>query len=246
MMSKDKYIGKIYTSNNFGDVEILSLHEKRVTEGGSKLYYTVKFIDTGNIGVFERGNILRGRIRDVRRERFTPRVSGVGFVGDLDGGTKDKNIRPIYNRWVNMLSRVYNTRNSHYEFYGGSGVTVDERWHNFSNFYRDVQSLEGFDLYKITNEGLELDKDMKQLDSEVKVYSKDTCIWVSREENSKFKMNKQFKFKAIDPEGKEYESYSIRGFSREHNLPHRTVTRVLSQGKVTAPSLDGWKFYKMQ
>lgn len=241
-MSKDKYIGLKFPSNKFGEVEILSL----VGVKGKHKRYLVRFLDTGTEYIFYLRNIKTGKIRDEKRDRFIARVSGVGYIGDLDGSTGDKNIRPFHIRWVAMLHRVYNKDHTHYNAYGGKGVTVDERWHNFANFYEDVQKLDGFDMNKFLNKEIELDKDMKQLDSEVKVYSKDACIWVSREENSKFKMNKQFKFKAIDPEEKEYESYSIRGFSREHNLPHRTVTRVLSQGKVTAPSLDGWKFYKMQ
>ncbi|QEM43100.1 HNH endonuclease [Bacillus phage Chotacabras] len=240
-MESDKYIGEVYKSNNFGDVEIVRLDNIKC----KKKYYEVIFMDTSNKGVFELGNIKRGQIRDVKFERFIPRVSGVGYIGNLDGSTSDKHIRPLYNRWVSMLNRVYNKKSSHYNAYGGKGVTVDKRWHNFSKFYKDVQELEGFDLDKFFNKEIELDKDMKQLDKEIKVYSKDTCIWISREENSKFKMNKQFKFKAISPEGDEYESYSIRGFGREHDIANSVISRVLRQGKVTAPSLKGWEFYKL-
>lgn len=240
-MKIDKYIGKVYKSNNFGDVKVVRLSHKKAKHK----YYEIEFINTGNIGIYYLGDIKRGKVRDVELDRFIPRVSGVGYVGNLNGSTSDKQIRPLYNRWLAMLSRVYNKAHSHYNAYGGKGVTVDERWHDFSKFYQDVQELEGFNLEKFNNKEIELDKDMKQLDENVKVYSKDTCMWVSREENSRFKMNTQFKFKAVSPEGNEYESYSISGFCREHSLSKDVVARVLRQGKVTAPSLKGWNFYKI-
>lgn len=44
----------------------------------------------------------------------------------------------IYSRWRGMLTRCYNTRNKAYPKYGGRGIKVCERWHDFNNFYEDV------------------------------------------------------------------------------------------------------------
>jgi hypothetical protein len=43
-----------------------------------------------------------------------------------------------YHMWNNMHSRCYNTSREDYRHYGGKGITVCERWHDFDNFYADV------------------------------------------------------------------------------------------------------------
>lgn len=45
---------------------------------------------------------------------------------------------PIYNRWRSMLRRCYEPTNKAYKYYGGRGITVCERWHEFKNFYADM------------------------------------------------------------------------------------------------------------
>jgi hypothetical protein len=43
-----------------------------------------------------------------------------------------------YNSWQAMLSRCYNSEKDGYENYGGRGILVCDRWHNFSNFLEDM------------------------------------------------------------------------------------------------------------
>jgi hypothetical protein len=45
---------------------------------------------------------------------------------------------PTYRSWVSMRSRCYNPKDSKYVVYGGSGITVCERWHSFENFLEDM------------------------------------------------------------------------------------------------------------
>lgn len=40
----------------------------------------------------------------------------------------------LYRIWESMLARCENQHNSHYENYGGRGITVCEEWHDFVNF----------------------------------------------------------------------------------------------------------------
>lgn len=75
----------------------------------------------------------------------------------------------LYNSWRGMKERCTKLNNSHFEIYGGRGITFDPRWALFSNFLADMQ-----DSY---TEGLELDR--------VDVngnYSKDNCRWSSQGE----------------------------------------------------------------
>jgi len=43
-----------------------------------------------------------------------------------------------YNSWRGMVNRCYREITTGYEWYGGLGVTVCERWHTFENFLADM------------------------------------------------------------------------------------------------------------
>ena len=58
----------------------------------------------------------------------------------------------IHNAWYNMMHRCYNASNKHYYNYGGRGIYVCERWHDFNNFYEDLGDVpEGLTLDRINN-----------------------------------------------------------------------------------------------
>jgi len=54
--------------------------------------------------------------------------------GHACGGT----ISAEYRSWRKMRERCLNPRNSNYEYYGGRGISVCERWNNFSCFLADM------------------------------------------------------------------------------------------------------------
>ncbi len=45
---------------------------------------------------------------------------------------------PTYRTWYNMKTRCDNPKASKFAQYGGRGVKICERWHDFSNFLADV------------------------------------------------------------------------------------------------------------
>lgn len=45
---------------------------------------------------------------------------------------------PLYGLWNSMLNRCYNPGNKDYGLYGGRGVRVCDRWHDFKNFLEDM------------------------------------------------------------------------------------------------------------
>ena len=108
------------------------------------------------------------------KDRFRKQIYGIGYLGK----DKVKNVR-IYNLWRRVL-RCYDKKHYYHKY----GVTVCKRWHNFSNFQKDVVKLEGYDqnnLKRNGNKGLELDKDIK---GNGKLYSPETCVWVTKRENA--------------------------------------------------------------
>lgn len=44
----------------------------------------------------------------------------------------------MYKRWSGMIERCRNKNNPKYHNYGGRGIKVCKRWHNFANFLADV------------------------------------------------------------------------------------------------------------
>jgi hypothetical protein len=53
-----------------------------------------------------------------------------------------------------MKTRCLNPRAENFEYYGGRGITVCERWLKFENFYVDVgEPPEGMTLDRINNDG---------------------------------------------------------------------------------------------
>jgi hypothetical protein len=79
------------------------------------------------------------------------RAKGANYKHGL---TRVGKVHPMYSTWRNMHRRCYSTENKDYEYYGGRGITICERWHDFSNFLADVGDRpEGKTLDRIDNNG---------------------------------------------------------------------------------------------
>ena len=62
---------------------------------------------------------------------------------------------PLYSRWSGMMDRCNNPKNQKYANYGGRGIKVCERWHNFNNFLADIGAPPSLKhtLDRINNDG---------------------------------------------------------------------------------------------
>lgn len=236
----DSIVGKIFESTKSGKFEVIGFYDKV----DHHKRFKVKFLQTGTEVIAYRSNITRGLVYD----NFYPRVYGKGYLGNLTQMTSKRtthpDIEPVYDRWYAMLSRVYNEAHTHYNAYGGKGITVSERWLNFTNFYFDVQELPNFNFKGVVSGQLELDKDTKVRGNTV--YSGDTCIWLNKQDNHRHMTSKSREFVAVSPEGKKYEGFSVRSFAEEHGLKRSTLARALSLGVDRTPSLKGWELYYKQ
>ena len=138
--------------------------------------FTIQFDETGTIaGPYTEHECRVCHVEDPYAKRY---VGGVASIGNVDKSMLTFNNR-IYRTWYDMLDRCYNPNNKRYKNYGGSNVTVCERWKCFEFFLQDVSKIPGFDSWLIAGEReYHLDKDLKQLDSPNKIYSLETCLFV--------------------------------------------------------------------
>ena len=162
-------VGKKFLNNKGSEMVIIENY------GGTKL--RVKFTKSGYETDTDMSAINRGEVKD----QYEPSIYNIGCIGDFDGNVK---YMKEYRKWHGMIERCYNPNDSHYNSYGGKGVTVCERWLNFTNFFNDIHHLPGYDHYKFQNGELELDKDLKQFNqTECKVYSPETCVLIPKNVN---------------------------------------------------------------
>lgn len=70
------------------------------------------------------------------------------------GATTAGQRHPMYDAWKGMVTRCTNPNAWNYKYYGGRGVTVCERWRDFSNFLSDMgERPDGMTLDRIDVNG---------------------------------------------------------------------------------------------
>lgn len=186
-MRSEDIIGKTFMSNNYGEVEVIAKckywpeNVVKIKPGIDNERFLVKFKDTGCIIDASYGAIRHGRVRDFMK----PQVAGVGFVGS-DITISDEFIFDFYKPWNDMLNRCYRVEDNDYKYYGALGVRVDPRWFNFTNFMFDAMFLPNFEKRMAFPQIYQLDKDYLQINlpKEQRIYSRDTCMWLSKYDNT--------------------------------------------------------------
>ena len=134
------------------------------------------------------------------RDKFKPSVFGVGFVGvGSHIPVVNRRATRAYGVWQSMLGRCYNVK-VQVKCPTYKDCTVCDAWHNFQNF------AEWYELNHI--EGYQIDKDIKIPGN--RVYSPETCLFVSPHENSIKANNKKYSF--VCPSGKLVEVDNLHEF----------------------------------
>lgn len=182
-MKIHEYIGKTFESNNFGRFKVLDFDTTSIRAKLRKsVYFKIQFENTGSINYASYDAIKHGRVKD----KYAPVIAGVGYIGSFEGKVSYPDVIHYYSAWNDMLHRCYDKSDRDYPYYGALGVRVDPRWFDFGNYFNDIQQLPGFHLKCRYPDMYQLDKDYLQLHlpKSERVYSKDTCIWLSKFDNT--------------------------------------------------------------
>lgn len=230
-------VGRIYKSNNFGEFKVINF--ERVNKSGV-LMYRIKFLDTEGERIVSSRTIVTGGVRDYRK----PTYFGVGYLGDeYPNITHIERVKKV---WVGMISRCYNIRDDSYDYYGGKGVTVIHEWHDYSKFFSDLPNVDGWDKEKFMVGEIQLDKDYKQVGVENKIYSLETCTFLTHKENSNLATyDIQRVFSALSPEGIYFPTVrNVANFCKENSIPDKNaVYRVIDERAEGTPrTIHGWVF----
>jgi hypothetical protein len=210
LIAQKKYLNKRFT-NNAGQSGFIT---KFVNS--KEVYF--KFDVTGWVGCFNIKQINSGEFKD----RLAPSVYGIGFIGDGIYSSKENcGHRKVYSLWKTMIKRCYEP-NRLKKFPTYVGCTVAKEWHNFQNFAEWY-----FENYPNDGKDYQLDKD--HLVKGNKLYSPDTCCFLTPQQNTETSQAKTYTF--ISPNGNKVTVFNLRKFCRENSLDQSHMVHI-SKGIV--------------
>lgn len=156
---------------------------------------------------------------------------GKGYM--VNANWKDN--KKLYNVWAGILRRCFDKNHNRYR----DNINVCERWLCFDNFIEDVKTLEGWNEELFFKSEIQLDKDSKQFNYDEKIYSPQTCVWLTKDRNNELQSNHCYQFKAISPSGEEFIYTSQQKYARENGLDVSSINKCL---KGKRKSSKGWTF----
>lgn len=208
---ESKYIGKVFEAKTYGKYIVLDMNIKKDDKSNPKAL--IQFLDTNYIREVDSSMVLKQQ--DIC-DPYARIYFDIGYLGDVDSV---KNISKehkdnLYRRWYYMLDRCYNPKSDNYKNYGGKGVFVDERWHSFENYLRDIRKIPQYFLAKEDDfKGWSVDKDYYCSN----YYGYDSCVWIKDEEKLAYR-NSNNPFYLIKPDGSKEIFLSYVDAEKEYGL----------------------------
>jgi hypothetical protein len=136
-------------------------------------------------------------------------------------GDRQNRTSPTYSSWMAMRERCYRKSRKNYRNYGGRGITVCERWHDFTNFLADMGERP---------KGMTLDR--KDVDGNCEPGN---CVWATKKEQMRnTRSNRRLTFRG--------ETRCLKDWATELGVHPGTLSSRLRRGwtvdrALTAPLL---------
>jgi hypothetical protein len=183
---------KIYQTNyrNYGEYIIINsfLKEKRK-------YITCQFLNTGYITTIREDSLKKGQHPKNNLIRTNLNIGYLDKYDDLKFSKKE--IKILHNIWTKMFKRCYSL--NYKEYY--NNIFIHQDWHSFRQFLIDIKYIPQYFLAKENNFiGWSLDKDYYGSNC----YSKDTCVFLTTQENQIYKRNQINTIKITDNNNRPY------------------------------------------
>lgn len=230
-VQRGDFIGRKFTNKIGLTFTVVEQNQEKSTPKNT--VWNVQFDQTGSIVSALRPNIKRGQVIDP----FYKSVFGEGCLG-MPIEKRSPYYKAAYTLWYNMMRRCYDHNLPEYHLYGGRGVYVESNWRCFSNFYRDIHGLVGFNKWSTEPTKYCLDKDYFASNC----YGKNTCVFITQEYNVALTGATGEKFVATNKHtGNTYDFTIQRWFAREHNIKHsQSISTALNSSPTQ--STKNWKF----
>ena len=95
----------------------------------------IRFLNTNNEKILSYKVAINGTAKDPDK----PGVLGVGITDvPIKKHTKE------YALWISLLNKIYNKNNRAYNIFGGSNITICEKWKRLSGFVEDLKQMDGY------------------------------------------------------------------------------------------------------
>ena len=172
---------KIYMSNNYGPFKIIKITDKDKTHHQKVI---IEFINTGYIKEVLMSNIHKGNVKD---DTILPYNNIDHFNQYQREQFVNLKIKEI---WYDMIARCTKPHHKEFYAYGELGIAISDTWMNFDIFNYDIRQLFQFDKFYNNPYNYQLDKDYLQLaiPKYQRIYSKDTCIFLSNRDNTNLRI----------------------------------------------------------
>lgn len=163
---------EIFYSNKCGPFKFI---EGTKCVKSNRIYIEIIFLNTNYRKLVDYNTALKGLVRDP----YAPLLCGVGAFGIPKRKYKNKELYC----WQDMIRRCYENLPKHNAYY--NKISVCDRWKCFEYFLDDIVYLDGYNEWIMQN-NYHLDKDKLQqnIPHDQRIYSSQTCIFISNEENN--------------------------------------------------------------
>lgn len=141
----------------------------------------------------------------LQKERASKSLTEIKKRNSNYGITKTQ----TYRSWNRMMHRCYDPQAFAYELYGGRGIYVCERWHEYKNFLADMgEAPKNYTLDKIDND---------------KPYYPENCRWATRLTQANNRRTCRYLYVNNS-------KYSASEFSRFFNIQYSIVLHLFHKG----------------